>query len=228
MRLVDAFGAIDVGDRLSRVSVPTLVLHVRDDRRIPFKEGRELAASIREARFVPLEGRNHLLLEDEPAWPRFLAEIRNFLGPIELSRAATVTAPATPSPAPGLRLGHYEVSSLLGTGGMGQVYRARDTKLGRDVAIKILGDQSRDRTASAALLQEARHAAALNILIFTRFTRSARRRVTTSSSWSTSRVDCSARAFPRVASARTRSSSTPSRSPGRSTTHMAAASSIAT
>jgi len=38
----------------------------------------------------------------------------------------------------GRKLGHYEVISSLGAGGMGEVYRARDTKLGREVAIKVL------------------------------------------------------------------------------------------
>ena len=41
---------------------------------------------------------------------------------------------------PGSRIGHYEVVGTVGRGGMGEVYRARDTKLGRDVAMKILPD----------------------------------------------------------------------------------------
>jgi len=40
--------------------------------------------------------------------------------------------------APGTRLGPYEVISSLGAGGMGEVYRARDSRLGRDVAVKVL------------------------------------------------------------------------------------------
>ena len=42
------------------------------------------------------------------------------------------------SPTPGSRLGAYEVTGVLGAGGMGEVYRARDTSLNRDVAIKVL------------------------------------------------------------------------------------------
>ena len=46
---------------------------------------------------------------------------------------------------PGTRLGHYQVLAAIGAGGMGEVYRARDTKLGRDVAIKIFDYESAGR-----------------------------------------------------------------------------------
>ncbi len=75
----EELGKIDVGDLLPQVKVPTLVLHRRDVVVVPFEEGRRLAALIPGARFVPLEGRNHLLLESEPAWTRFVTEIRQFL-----------------------------------------------------------------------------------------------------------------------------------------------------
>jgi len=61
--------------------VPTLVLHARDDARVPFDEGRRLAALIPAARFVPLQSDNHVLLETESAFEVFLAELRGFLGP---------------------------------------------------------------------------------------------------------------------------------------------------
>ena len=71
---------VDVTALLPRVQVPTLVIHARDDRMVPFEEGRLLASEVPNAHFVPLEGCNHILLEDEPAWPAFLAAIDDFLG----------------------------------------------------------------------------------------------------------------------------------------------------
>jgi pimeloyl-ACP methyl ester carboxylesterase len=71
---------MDVSGLLSRVKAPTLVLHCRDDAVQPFEEGRRMAAGIAGSRFVALEGRNHVLLEHEPAWPRFLEEVTRFLG----------------------------------------------------------------------------------------------------------------------------------------------------
>jgi DNA-binding winged helix-turn-helix (wHTH) protein/pimeloyl-ACP methyl ester carboxylesterase len=78
-RIRKAVDEIDVSGLLSQVKVPTLVLHLRDDAALPFEEGRKLAAGIPGARFVALEGRNHIILKGDPSWDRFLDEIRNFL-----------------------------------------------------------------------------------------------------------------------------------------------------
>jgi pimeloyl-ACP methyl ester carboxylesterase/DNA-binding CsgD family transcriptional regulator len=78
-----AFCEIDITDLAREVTTPTLVLHSRDDANVPFDEGRLLASLIPGARFVPLNSRNHILLEDELAWSRFLAEVHAFLGVID-------------------------------------------------------------------------------------------------------------------------------------------------
>jgi len=80
VRLMADLGNINVMDVLPRVTTPTLVLHSRHDAAVPFSAGRELATLIPGARFVPLDSRNHVILEQEAAWPRFLSEIRSFLG----------------------------------------------------------------------------------------------------------------------------------------------------
>ena len=65
--------------------------------------------------------------------------------------------------APGVRLGRYEVLSALGSGGMGEVYRARDAKLQRDVALKVLPDLfARDPGRLARFQREAQVLASLN------------------------------------------------------------------
>ena len=75
----EATGDFDVTTLLPRVRVPTLVMHVRDDAVVQFESGRRMAAGIPGARFVPLQGRNHLFLETEPAFGQFLEQIRPFL-----------------------------------------------------------------------------------------------------------------------------------------------------
>ena len=80
VRFLEEWARIDIRDRLSKVSVPTLVLHSRGDLISRFQDGRELASMIRGARFVPLESQNHLVLENEEAWEKCLGELRNFLG----------------------------------------------------------------------------------------------------------------------------------------------------
>ncbi len=72
-------GEIDVRDLLPKVAVPTLVMHRRGDMRVPFEEGRKMAAAIPGARFIALDGRNHIPLEDESAFERFFEEIKLFL-----------------------------------------------------------------------------------------------------------------------------------------------------
>jgi pimeloyl-ACP methyl ester carboxylesterase len=74
-----AFGAIDVTDEAPRVTAPTLILHARGDMVPPIDQGRQLAALIPDSRFVTLDSKNHLLLEHEPAWTRFLIEVERFL-----------------------------------------------------------------------------------------------------------------------------------------------------
>jgi DNA-binding SARP family transcriptional activator/pimeloyl-ACP methyl ester carboxylesterase len=78
-RLHEMFGQVAVEELLPQVRVPTLVLHSRQEGVVPFEEGRLIATGIPGARFVPLESRNHILLESEPAWGRFVAEMRSFL-----------------------------------------------------------------------------------------------------------------------------------------------------
>ncbi|CAG9172854.1 Putative aminoacrylate hydrolase RutD [Cupriavidus laharis] len=78
-RFMRVFNEIDVVALLPLVSCPTLVLHAVHDARVPFDEGRLIASEIPGARFVPLESGNHLLLETELAWRRWLDEIHNFL-----------------------------------------------------------------------------------------------------------------------------------------------------
>ena len=64
---------------------------------------------------------------------------------------------------PGTKLGQYEVVEAIGAGGMGEVYRARDTKLGRDVAIKVLPEEfARDKERLDRFEREARLLAQLN------------------------------------------------------------------
>ena len=81
-----AVGEIDVEASARSLRVPTIVFHSRDDARVPFDEGRRLAALIPGARFISLPSRNHILLEDEPAWATLRAEMRAFLHQVPAER----------------------------------------------------------------------------------------------------------------------------------------------
>jgi pimeloyl-ACP methyl ester carboxylesterase/DNA-binding SARP family transcriptional activator len=85
-RFMREFAVIDVVDLLGQVRCPALVLHSRDDLRVPVEESRLIAAGIPDARFVEIASRNHLLLEDEPGWRHWLVEVRPFLAEDEPGR----------------------------------------------------------------------------------------------------------------------------------------------
>ncbi len=79
-RLLEERVRASVTELLPQLKVPTLVLHATRDEVVPLSEGRLLAAKIPNARFVQLESRNHILLENEPAWERFKEEVLLFTG----------------------------------------------------------------------------------------------------------------------------------------------------
>jgi DNA-binding NarL/FixJ family response regulator len=101
------FDQIDVTALAPKVSCPTLVLHPDGDARVPFEEGRLFATLIPGARFSPLDSRNHILLEHEPAWRRWVDEVRAFL---------PVTAPATGNAFPELTPRELELVELIAQG----------------------------------------------------------------------------------------------------------------
>jgi pimeloyl-ACP methyl ester carboxylesterase/DNA-binding CsgD family transcriptional regulator len=78
-RVLRAVGKLDVTAQAAQVRCPALVFHARNDARVPYEEGLLIASLIPGARFVPLDSRNHVLLEEEPAWETFKEELRTFL-----------------------------------------------------------------------------------------------------------------------------------------------------
>ena len=78
--LLESRGALEVTELLGKVRTPTLILHARGDVVAPIAEGHILAAGIPGAQFVELDSKNHILLENEPAWGRFCEEVLEFTG----------------------------------------------------------------------------------------------------------------------------------------------------
>ena len=82
--LLESRAMVDVTSLLGDVRAPTLVLHASGDAVVPIAEGHILAAGIPGAQFIELDSKNHILLENEPAWDRFCDEVLQFM---ELKRA---------------------------------------------------------------------------------------------------------------------------------------------
>ena len=79
-RTLEARSTVAVSDLLGEIKAPTLVIHSRDDEVCPVSEAHHLAAGIPGAQFVELDCRNHILLENEPAWTRFQEVVLDFMG----------------------------------------------------------------------------------------------------------------------------------------------------
>ena len=79
-RVIMAMSNVNVTSLLPKVKTPTLVLQLRGDLRVPFVSGQEIAAGIQGAKFVPLDGRNHIMLPNDPAYRQFYNAVAAFLG----------------------------------------------------------------------------------------------------------------------------------------------------
>ncbi|MGB3356884.1 MAG: alpha/beta fold hydrolase [Mycobacterium sp.] len=79
VRFLEEFARIDIRDQAGKVECPTLILHSRDDHRVPMRYGEELAALIPDSHLVALSSNNHLLTATEPAWRVFCDEVETFL-----------------------------------------------------------------------------------------------------------------------------------------------------
>ena len=108
-------------------------------------------------------GDNKGLLTEVESLFASLEQSDEFLETPAVAHVADLIEPAAKSLPPGTRFGHYEVISQIGTGGMGEVYLAKDQRLDRHVAIKILNEKySRDEANLLRFVGEAKAASALN------------------------------------------------------------------
>lgn len=79
VRLLDIGWRVDVSEAARQLECPVLVIHPERDCAVPIAEGHFLASLIPDCRFVQLDSQNHMPLLDEPAWPRLISELRDFL-----------------------------------------------------------------------------------------------------------------------------------------------------
>ena len=150
-RILDALHRIDVTADAEACDVPALVAHVRGDARVPFEEGRRFAALLPRARFVPLEGRNHVPLAGEPAFGAFVSALRDFV--------AEVVPRAAPSAFAELSAAEVEVLRLVAEGLGNEAIAARLGKSAKTVrnqvslAMQKIGAPT--RAAAVAMVRDA-------------------------------------------------------------------------
>jgi pimeloyl-ACP methyl ester carboxylesterase/DNA-binding CsgD family transcriptional regulator len=106
---MNAFNRMNVEQVVPKVSCPTLVIHPRGDPIIPFDQGRKVAALIPGAHLVPLDSRNRITLDTEPAWHQLVEALDDFLP------AGSVGEPAVPS-LDGLTVRERKVLEVLAEG----------------------------------------------------------------------------------------------------------------
>jgi pimeloyl-ACP methyl ester carboxylesterase/DNA-binding CsgD family transcriptional regulator len=141
----------DMHDLLPQVRCPTLVLHARQSAVLPFDDGRAVAALILDARFVPLESRNHILLDTEPAWGQFIHEIDEFLHVSPDRRTALLLDELTPREREVLELvahgsGNTEISIRL---------RISDKTVRNHVSIILSKIGAESRAQAVAIARDA-------------------------------------------------------------------------
>lgn len=112
-RLWLAFHSLDILDIAPQIRVPTLVVHCRNDGMVPFEEGMRLATLIPEARFVPLDGCNHILQREDPCWQRLWQEVHPFLDGHVAATRRPPHAPAGPPALPDLTPRERELLDLI-------------------------------------------------------------------------------------------------------------------
>jgi len=112
---------------------------------------------------LPPEKRAEFLAQACPADAGLRGEVQSLLAQPANSFLESAPLSAIKTLSPGVKLGNFEIVELIGRGGMGEVYRARDSRLKRDVAIKVLpAGLARDPDRIARFEREARAAGALN------------------------------------------------------------------
>ena len=142
--ILESLVGLDVRDTLPALHTPTIVIHRKGDAAVFFERGREMAALIAGARFVPLEGNNHYILEQEPEFETFLDVVEEFLGEQPASRRVRRRAPVTVLFTD--LVGHTEMMSRLGDERGRAVLREHETitrnvlKQHGGTEVKTMGD----------------------------------------------------------------------------------------